>query len=494
MKPIVLIHGYSAESQQTDHNSITAIYGNLPQDLRQSYQVVDIDLSRYVSLNDSVSINDIARGLNRVLVEQHPELLQSGFHVIIHSTGALVIRAWIMLFSPKPSPVCNLIYLAGANFGSGWASIGQGQIARWGRYVFEHGAQRGVKVLQALELGSGPTIDMHLHFIQPGTRMLEDYQVQEFVVVGTQADPAWFEFPVRYGHEDGSDGTVRVSGSNLNFNYLKIGPKADAVRLKWVDVESAVASANRKSPFPAYYELKHYSLPFADRKEIPFVIPYQCAHTGDKMGIVSGTLTREQVQRLIRAALEVPERSVEEWSAMVDVFHKETTNTYNNARTLQRPGMFTFLADPRNQYDGHAQVIVRLHDQDGTPIPVANSDIFFVSDQHDPRAIPIQSLIEDTSVSGVSPNDITFYLRLNRFDKGANDWVYQLGKVANFAFEITAIEPATPNQNPMVVYLPLIMPLDKDRLMRFIQPNRTTIVDVELLRLPSPDIYEVIRY
>ena len=156
--------------------------------------------------------------------------------------------------------------------------------------------------------------------------------------------------------------------------------------------------------------------------------------------------------------------------------------------------MFTFLADPRNQYDGHAQVIVRLHDQDGTPIPVANSDIFFVSDQHDPRAIPIQSLIEDTSVSGVSPNDITFYLRLNRFDKGANDWVYQLGKVANFAFEITAIEPATPNQNPMVVYLPLIMPLDKDRLMRFIQPNRTTIVDVELLRLPSPDIYEVIRY
>jgi len=494
MKPIVLIHGYSAESQQPDHDSITGIYGDLTRDLRQSYQVIDIDLSRYVSLNDSVSINDIARGLNRVLTEQEPELLQSGFHVIIHSTGALVIRAWIMLFSPRPSPICNLIYLAGANFGSGWASIGQGQIARWGRFVFEHGAQRGVKVLQALELGSGPTIDMHLRFIQPGTRMLEDYQVQEFIIVGTQADPAWFEFPVRYGHEDGSDGTVRVSGSNLNFNYIKIGPKSESMRLKWVDIQSAVANANRKSPFPAYYEWKDNSLPFSDRKEIPFAIPYQCAHTGDKMGIVSGTLTRDQVQSLIRAALEVPERSISAWSAMVDVFHKETEKTYNNARTLQKPGFFNFLADPRNQYDGHAQVIVRLRDQDANPINIGHSDIFFVSEQHDPDTIPIQSLIEDSAVSGVSPNVIAFYLRLSRFEKDVNDWFYQLSKVENFAFEVTAIEPATPNLSPMVVYLPLRMPIDKELLTRFIQPHRTTIIDVELLRLPSPDIYQMIRY
>jgi hypothetical protein len=70
--------------------------------------------------------------------------------------------------------------------------------------------------------------------------MLEDYQVQEFVVVGTQADPAWFEFPVRYARRrfDGTDPSRQQS----HFNYLKIGPKADAVRLKWVDVESAVGA------------------------------------------------------------------------------------------------------------------------------------------------------------------------------------------------------------------------------------------------------------
>src|SRR6266478_7134309 len=169
MKPIVLVHGYSAESPADDPASVTGIYGDLPQRLRATYDVIEIDLSRYVSLNDSVTIQDIARALNRALNEQYTNLLKDGFHVVIHSTGALVIRKWIQLFSAKPSPIRNLIYLAGANFGSGWASIGQGQIARWGRFVFERGAQRGVKVLQALELGSSDTIETHLYFTQPGT-------------------------------------------------------------------------------------------------------------------------------------------------------------------------------------------------------------------------------------------------------------------------------------------------------------------------------------
>jgi hypothetical protein len=89
---------------------------------------------------------------------------------------------------------------------------------------------------------------------------------------------------------------------------------------------------------------------------------------------------------------------------------------------------------------------------------------------------------------------IAFYLRLSRFEKDLNDWFYQLSKVENFGFEVTAIEPATPNLSPMVVYLPLRMPIDKELMMRFIQPHRTTIIDVELLRLPSPDIYQMIRY
>src|SRR6185503_11753212 len=122
MEPIVLIHGYSAESEKTDRDSIAAIYGLLPGKLRDAYgepAVTEIDLSRYVSLEDGVTIDDVSRAFDRALkTEEFQGLLNSGFHVIIHSTGALVIRNWIRRFSTKPSPVRNLVYLAGANFGS----------------------------------------------------------------------------------------------------------------------------------------------------------------------------------------------------------------------------------------------------------------------------------------------------------------------------------------------------------------------------------------
>lgn len=71
MKPVVLIHGYSAESPTSDHKSITDIYGNLPQDLHDGFQIVEIDLSRYISLNDAVTIQDTALALDRVLTDQH---------------------------------------------------------------------------------------------------------------------------------------------------------------------------------------------------------------------------------------------------------------------------------------------------------------------------------------------------------------------------------------------------------------------------------------
>jgi hypothetical protein len=493
MKPIVLVHGYSAESPTADPSSIENIYGDLPRRLRESYDVVEVDLSRYVSLNDSVSIADIARGLNRALLEQHPDLLESGFHVVIHSTGALVIRTWIRLFSPKPSPIRNLVYLAGANLGSGWASIGQGQVARWGRFVFERGAQRGVKVLQSLELGSSPTIDLHLSFTRGDSRMVEDYKVQEFVIVGTQADPAWFEFPVRYAHEDGSDGVVRVAAANLNFNYLEIGPKDSAQFLPWPAIQAAVEAAAVKADFAEYYEVKSTSAAGKDRLLVPCGIPYRCAHTGDKMGIVSGTIPQDQVERMLKLALETPERTPAAWQRVVAAYDRETEQTFNNARTMQKPGLFNFLADPRNQYDPHAQVVIRLRDQDGLPLPIGSSDIFFISNQQEKGTIPIQTLIEDTSVSGVSPNAILFYLRLRKFVRKGQDWIDQLLDVFDFALEITAIEPAAPRHDPLVAYLPLRIPLNRRQLASLIQPHRTTIIDVTLLRLPAPEVYQLIK-
>ena len=105
----------------------------------------------------------------------------------------------------------------------------------------------------------------------------------------------------------------------------------------------------------------------------------------------------------------------------------------------------------------------------------------------------IQSIIEHSCVSGISPNVIVFYLRTQRFDRRAKGWINQLANVADFALEITAIEPAAPSQNPLVSYLPLRIPLSGRQVKNLIQPHRTTIIDVTLLRLPSPDVYQLIK-
>jgi hypothetical protein len=211
------------------------------------------------------------------------------------------------------------------------------------------------------------------------------------------------------------------------------------------------------------------------------------------MGIISGTVPQEQVERMLKLALETPERTPTAWQRAVAAYDRETAQTYDSARRMQKPGLFNFLADPRNQYDPHSQVIVRLRDQDGLPIPIGSSDIFFVSNQQEKGTVPIQSLMQDTSVSGVSPNVILFYLRVKKFLRKEQDWMDQLANVYDFALEITAIEPAAPRQNPLVCYLPLRIPLNRRQLSNLIQPHRTTIIDVTLLRLPSPDVYQLIK-
>lgn len=491
MEPIVLIHGYSAESKDSTPEAIAGVYGTLPKSLRQLYggsSVVEINLGRYISLEDGITVDDIARALDRALKTDYQRLLQGRFHVIIHSTGALVIRNWIRKFSPKPSPIKNLAYLAGANFGSGWAHIGKGQLAKWGRMVFQGGAERGIQVLDALELGSDWTIDLHLHFLETGNDMARDYSICEAVIVGTQADASWFEVPIHYAKEDGSDGVVRVSASNLNFNYIRFGPSKAALDTDWAQAtqqqDRHLARSGRRTSF---YEVKRLSLPGqAGRAVVPLAIPFRCAHSGDDMGIVSGARAQKQVLRLIDQALSAQPGT---WPGLVSVFERETDSTYDSALEQEAPTWWKkWLDDPRSQYDRHAQVIFRLRDQDLRP--VTHFDIFFESPQQDARSRPIQTLFEDKHVNQVSPNIIVFYLRTDAFASKSKGWVARVPEVKSCALEITAVEPQTGE----ILYLPFRLELSANQLTQWVQGHRTTIMDVELLRLPSPSVFKLASY
>src|SRR5688572_16630675 len=96
IEPIILIHGYSAESAGFERREeLAGMYGSLIADLQALPFVPPIEainLSRYVSLDDRVDLEDITLALDRVLRVEHPHLLADGFNANIHSTGALVMR------------------------------------------------------------------------------------------------------------------------------------------------------------------------------------------------------------------------------------------------------------------------------------------------------------------------------------------------------------------------------------------------------------------
>ena len=254
-------------------------------------------------------------------------------------------------------PIRNLVYLAGANLGSGWASIGQGQVARWGRFVFERGAQRGVKVLQSLELGSSPTIDLHLSFTRGDSRMVEDYKVQEFVIIGTQADAAWFEFP---------DSLCARGWFRRRRARLRLQPEFQPFRDRAERERAVPALADRASGagcgrreggisgilrgeiiYPPRARIGR-SCPAAFRTVAPI--------RATRWGSFPARFRSEQVERMFKLALETPERTPAAWQRAVAAYDRETAQTFDSARTMQKPGLFNFLADPRNQYDPHAQV------------------------------------------------------------------------------------------------------------------------------------------
>jgi pimeloyl-ACP methyl ester carboxylesterase len=488
MNPIVLIHGYSAESKQTTPAAIAGIYGDLPQRLRTQYPgepIIEINLSRYISLDDGVTIEDVADALDRILKsDDFKHLLDGPFNVVIHSTGALVIRAWLRRFRPEKPSLDRIVYLAGANLGSGWAHIGRGQMAKWARKVFQGGAERGLEVLSALELGSSSTLDLHLFF--RGDRDLQGHGVREAVMIGTQADVAWYEMPIAYAKEDGSDGVIRASATNLNYNYVRYVATKEARALDWdAIVEQEKHHLNRKGDRLNLYEVADESRPGKDRTVIPFAVVDQCAHSGKDMGIVSGSLPRDQVMRLIDIAL-----TAKDWPAVVERFDEETKATYEAARNRKTPAFWkTWLDNGQSQYDRHAQVVFRLRDQFGRP--VTHYDVFFdsVEGKIKTKSLPMRELINDKHINGSDHNIIVFYLRVDKWDENTRDWASQIPATGGCYVEVTAVQPDTGE----VKFLPFRMNFTVDQLMAWVQPHRTTIIDIEMYRIGSPDIYRLTR-
>ena len=208
-RPIILIHGYSSSGEA---------FGAWREKLQErGYDERDLHVLSYKSLTNEVTIDDLAEGFDRALRVQAG--LDSGedFDAVVHSTGMLVLRAWLTKFSARRERLRHLVALAPATFGSPLAHKGRG----WLGGVFAGNREAGPDFMEAgdlildgLELGSRYTWDLAHDDLVGADPLYGETRTTPYVFTfcGTEK----YRGPARLVSEDGTDGTVRLAGCPLN--------------------------------------------------------------------------------------------------------------------------------------------------------------------------------------------------------------------------------------------------------------------------------------
>lgn len=213
MASIAVLHGWSDKGDS--FRPLRQFLGD------RGFPILDIQLGNYISLDDDVRVEDVAKRMDVVVQAMITAgTLSPRFDLIVHSTGALVARQWMLDLhkAGRPVPVERFIMLAPANFGSKLAAIGKSMIGRITKGLGNR-LQTGEEMLRALELASpyqwNLTRQDLLDASGQGTATgpYGPGGVRPFVIIGTRAYDSGAQQIV---NENGSDGTVRVSAGDLN--------------------------------------------------------------------------------------------------------------------------------------------------------------------------------------------------------------------------------------------------------------------------------------
>lgn len=217
---LIFVHGWSVTHTNT--------YGDLPRSLSAhgadhglTIDIEHIHLGKYVSFDDEVSIDDIARAFDYALRQLPGNDPIQPFSCITHSTGGPVIRHWIDKYygarKLKQLPLQHAIMLAPANHGSSLAILGKARVGRLKAWF--NRVEPGQRVLDWLCLGSEGQWQLNEAWLNynPVT-----HGFYPFVLTGQGIDKKLYDFLNSYLVENGSDGVVRVAGANLNYRLLSL--------------------------------------------------------------------------------------------------------------------------------------------------------------------------------------------------------------------------------------------------------------------------------
>jgi pimeloyl-ACP methyl ester carboxylesterase len=441
-RPLIILHGWSDTSGS--FKPLATWFR------RKGFKTRDIFLGDYVSMRDSIRLSDLGFAFRRALDDHKVPLRPGAFDLVVHSTGGLVAREFLCQFcdgDASKSPVRRLVMLAPANFGSPLAAMGKSMVGRLFKgWKWDGAFQTGTQLLEALELASNYSFDLALRdLFNPRFPLYAPEHTQVTVLTGTTAYPQHLK---QLLHENGSDGTVRVSTANLNARYYRVDfadPRVPGLSVRAPNTPGGMAFA---------------------------VLPHD-------HGSITKPAGDAVLEDLILGALK--SEGVGDYATHLRHCALTTAATYQQGLQGRNPDWF-------HQY---MHVVFRVRDQHGSPI-----QDYFVEfyQQHDDRSDTVFQAIHKDILEKVTKNTRNPECRSFLFDM---DDLFKL--LTNRPSTKVEMSLVAANDSDLVAYRNppdrpgAGVPLFSVGKNNFIHPNEPVLVDIVLHRDPVRRVFKLTR-
>jgi pimeloyl-ACP methyl ester carboxylesterase len=453
---VLIVHGYSDGS-----SSFTALGDFLVE--RGVYDKANVSYLDYSSMDDEATFLDFADKLD---ADHRLRLKGERVDVICHSTGSLVVRAWLALHAERARrrgvdeacPVDRLVCFAPANFGSDLATLGQSFLGKFRTTFFNSHSHKGDflesgrAVLQGLEPASPFQWDLsfnydlhgpHSYFSEKRSAAQRCYP---FVLAAGEAYGGVEAQVVRQRGQLGTDGTVRIPGTSLNTRGCSLDFRMTGPALVWWQDTKFT-----QIPFAVFAGVNHGSI--VNPKTPAFLGP-------DGPGTAAASILR------------APQTALDEYKQWARTFDELSERNYARMPEERRTRYQQFFFRVRDDVDSLVQdyyIDFHVAGPDGRP--------------HEALTLKFDQDFE----SQVTPHSTTKSHRVFMLNCSKLEQFHQalIAARARLMLEVTGVSslPDVRYQTSrFVAYDPAAPPTgDPDLLF----PNTTTLVDVILNRMQT---------
>ncbi|MCP4076279.1 MAG: phospholipase [Gammaproteobacteria bacterium] len=351
---LIFVHGWSVTHTDT-YGGLPDALANKANDFNLNLDIQHIYLGKYISFHDEVSVDDIARAMDRALrdLPSNSNNQIKPFSCITHSTGGPVVRAWVDRFYGSRKlldlPLKHLVMLAPANHGSSLAALGKTRVGRIKSWF--QGVEPGQRVLDWLCLGSYGQWELNQQYLK------YDYSGKgffPFVLTGQGIDKKFYDFLNSYLVEDGSDGVVRVAGANMNYQYISLVQNTNNVIKNRPLTYELIVKGNVKKP-----------------KRVPLGVYDSYSHSGKKMGIMRSIKSDDTGSQVVTDILKC--------------FQVKTAGDYSNMD--EELGDLS-SAEQANE-SKFCMVVFNIRDDQGNRVHQDDFDLFILAgNQYSPDLLP----------------------------------------------------------------------------------------------------------